>query len=92
MAGVFSRKDYLPLEEENAAVFALLSRHAPNNIIFLCLVLKNKRDNVTMTELKALQALAIELLSLTKQQLTKAVEDGAIQEIIHDTENKKRDS
>lgn len=45
-----------------------------------------------MTELKALQALAIELLSLTKQQLTKAVEDGAIQEIIHDTENKKRDS
>ena len=37
---------------------------------------KSEKSNVSPTELEALQALAIELLALTEQQLDCALEDG----------------
>lgn len=45
---------------------------------------KNERANISSTELEALQALAAELLALSGDQLNRAVEDGALQEICHD--------
>jgi len=45
---------------------------------------KSEKSNVSSTELEALQALAVELLALTVQQLDCAVEDGTLQEICND--------
>lgn len=42
---------------------------------------KNERSNIGSDELEALQALASDLLVLTKRQLDKSVADGALQEI-----------
>ena len=45
---------------------------------------KSEKSNVSSTELEALQALAVELLALTGQQLDCAVEDGTLLEICND--------
>ncbi len=48
---------------------------------------KNERANISTTELEALQALATELLALSGDQLSTAVQDGALQEICHDSQD-----
>jgi hypothetical protein len=44
---------------------------------------KNDRANISAPELEALQALAAELLALSREELNVAVQDGALQEICH---------
>lgn len=51
---------------------------------------KNERANISPTELEALQVLAAELLALSGDQLTMAVEDGALQEICHDNQDQAK--
>jgi len=43
---------------------------------------KNERSNISKTELAALQSLADDLLSLQKQQIVAAIEDGAFVEVV----------
>jgi hypothetical protein len=45
---------------------------------------KNERANIAEDELEALKAMAEELLARTEPQLTKAIRDGALQEICHE--------
>ncbi len=52
---------------------------------------KNERANISATELEALQVLAADLLALSGDQLNRAVEDGALQEICDDCEDQTQD-
>lgn len=88
--GVFKKRLPAPGRGKRGGFRTLIATRSKQHYFFVFGFEKSKRDNITMTELHALQALATELLSLTEHQIIEAVDDGAIQEIIHDTENKKR--
>ncbi|RII83473.1 type II toxin-antitoxin system RelE/ParE family toxin [Neopusillimonas maritima] len=89
---VFKKRLPAPGRGKRGGFRTLIATRSEQYYFFVFGFEKNKRSNVTTTELQALQALAIELLSLTEHQIIDAVEDGAIQEIMYDAENKKRHS
>jgi len=46
---------------------------------------KNERDNINSTELKALQALACDLLDFSETELESEIKNNTLQEIYYDT-------
>ena len=46
---------------------------------------KNERDNISSTELKALQTLASDLLNFSATELESEIKNNTLQEIYYDT-------
>lgn len=67
----------------------IVSCATDRHVFFLHGFPKNKKDNVSPKELKALQALGKVLSGLGEQEIQKAVEDGAIEEVQDDREQRQ---
>ncbi|MFA0924923.1 type II toxin-antitoxin system RelE/ParE family toxin, partial [Xanthomonas fragariae] len=67
----------------------IVSCATDSHVFFLHGFPKNKKDNISPKELKALQALGKVLSGLGEQEIQKAVEDGAIEEVQDDREQRQ---
>lgn len=81
---VVKKRVALPGRGKSGGARTLVATQKGNRWFFVFGFEKNERANISHTELEALQALASELLALSGDQLSRAVEDGALQEICHD--------
>lgn len=66
---------------KRGGVRTLIATNKGNRWFFIFGFEKNERANVSDEELEGLQAIAVDLLARTGQQLDEAVTDGALQEI-----------
>lgn len=81
---VVKKRVALPGRGKRGGARTLVASRKASRWFFMFGFEKNERANVTPSELEALQTLAGSLLDLTEQQLDRAVETGALQEICHD--------
>jgi len=84
---VFKKRVALPGRGKSGGARTLVATQKGSRWFFVFGFEKNERANISTTELEALQALAADLLALSGDQLNRAVEDGALQEICHDCED-----
>lgn len=87
--GIFKKRLPIPGRGKRGGARTLIATCSERHYFFIFGFEKNKKDNISPTELKALQALATELLALTESQIIEAIKDGAVQEITHDAKNEK---
>jgi len=80
--GVFKKRVALPGRGKRGSVRTLLATNRNDRWFFLYGYGKNDRSNISNIELVALQLLADDLLSLKKQQVLTATEDGALVEVL----------
>jgi len=80
-AGVVKKRIALPGRGKRGSTRTLVATNKGNLWFFVFGFEKNDRDNISETELDALQKLAHELLTRTPVQLNTAVKDGTLQEI-----------
>lgn len=83
-AHVVKKRVALPGRGKRGGARTLVATQKGSRWFFVFGFEKNERANISSTELEALQALAVELLALSGDQLNGAVENGALQEICHD--------
>ena len=85
--GVVKKRIGLAGRGKRGGARTLVATNKGNRWFFVYGFEKNDRANITDDELAALQEVAQELLSSSKQQLDKATEDGSLQEICHEHQN-----
>lgn len=81
---VVKKRVALPGRGKSGGARTLVATQKGSRWFFVFGFEKNERANISPTELEALQALAADLLALSGDQLNRAVEDGALQEICHE--------
>ena len=87
--GVVKKRIGLAGRGKSGGVRTLVATNKGDRWFFVFGFAKNDRANITNAELEALQLLAVDLLILTCQQLTDAVQDGSLREVHHDSQNAK---
>ncbi|HBH39521.1 MAG TPA: hypothetical protein DDX06_14190 [Curvibacter sp.] len=88
---VVKKRVALPGRGKSGGARTLVATQKGSRWFFVFGFEKNERANISPTELEALQALAADLLALSGDQLNRAVEDGALQEICDDCEDPTQD-
>ncbi|MBS7350439.1 MAG: type II toxin-antitoxin system RelE/ParE family toxin [Comamonas sp.] len=85
--GVVKKRVGLAGRGKRGGVRTLLATNKGNLWFFVFGFEKSERANISNDEKEALQTLAQDLLSRTSKELNTAVENGALQEICHDSKN-----
>lgn len=88
---VVKKRVALPGRGKSGGARTLVATQKGSRWFFVFGFEKNERANISPTELEALRALAADLLALSGDQLNRAVEDGALQEICDDCEDQTQD-
>ena len=83
--GVVKKRVPLPGRGKSGSTRTLVATNKGNRWFFVFGFEKNDRDNIQNDELEALQAMAADLLVLSRPQLDAQVENGALQEICHES-------
>jgi hypothetical protein len=78
---VIKKRVALGTRGKSAGVRTLLAYVAGNKAFFMYGFAKSSRENISITELRALKLLAKELLAYNDELLTKACENGALIEV-----------
>jgi len=78
---VIKKRVALGTRGKSAGVRTLLAYVAGNKAFFMYGFAKSSRENISITELRALKFLAKELLAYNDELLTKACENGALIEV-----------
>lgn len=81
--GVVKKRVPLPGRGKSGSVRTLLATNKAERWFFVFGFEKNERENITKHELEALQNLASNLLSLSREDLEDRLEDGSLTEICH---------
>ena len=81
---VLKKRVAMPGRGKRGGVRTLVATRRASRWFFVFGFEKNEKDNVTSTELEALQWLAKQLLDLSVAQMEVAVQDGSLQEICHE--------
>ncbi|MDP3193027.1 type II toxin-antitoxin system RelE/ParE family toxin [Rhodoferax sp.] len=82
--GVVKKRVGLAGRGKRGGVRTLVATNKGSRWFFVYGFEKNDRANIADDELEALKGIAAQLLSITGQQINKAVADGALQEICND--------
>jgi hypothetical protein len=82
--GVFKKRVALPGRGKSGGARTLVATQKAQRWFFVFGFEKNERDNITVTELEAVQRIAADLFSLTGQQLDAHVASAAITEICYE--------
>ena len=82
--GVIKKRVALAGRGKRAGARTLVATNKGSRWFFLFGFEKNSRDNVSETELQALQDLAHDLLARSAQQLTIALQDGSLEELVNE--------
>lgn len=85
-AGLVKKRVGLPGRGKRGGARTLIATNKGDRWFFVFGFEKNERANINSEEKEALQALALDLLSRTDQELNRAVEHGFLQEICHEHE------
>jgi hypothetical protein len=83
-AGLVKKRVGLPGRGKRGGARTLIATNKGDRWFFVFGFEKNERANINSEEKEALQALALDLLSRTDQELNRAVEHGFLQEICHE--------
>jgi hypothetical protein len=78
---VYKKRIKLPGRGKSGGARTLIAYRANEKVFFTFGFAKNERENIDSNELKAIKALAAELLAYTNDQLEDAIEAGALKEI-----------
>lgn len=84
-SGIVKKRIALPGQGKRGSTRTLLATNRGDRWIFVYGFEKNQRSNISDRELEALQMLAGDLLSLSKEQIVAAVDSGALLEVLHET-------
>lgn len=82
--GVVKKRVPLPGRGKSGGARTLLATNKGNLWFFVFGFEKSERANITLRELEALKALAIDLLKLSSTELDSLIDSEALQEICHD--------
>ena len=83
--GVVKKRVPLPGRGKSGGARTLVATNKDDRWFFVFGFEKNERANISPKELEALQAIAADLLRLSKNSLDAHVEAGALQEICHES-------
>lgn len=79
---IYKKRVALPGMGKRGSARTLIATRSGQHWFFVFGFKKNERANISAAELKALQQLATNLLAQNRKQLTKMLNDGALEEII----------
>lgn len=82
--GVLKKRIALPGRGKRGGARTFVVTKKANKWFFVFGFEKNEKENISQAELDALQNLAVDLLACSDEQLDTAVEEGFLQEIVHD--------
>lgn len=82
--GVVKKRIALPGRGKRGSTRVLLATNLDDRWFFLFGFEKNERDNISENELAALRKLARDLLRMTAEQITVAIEEGSLVEVEHE--------
>lgn len=85
--GVVKKRVPLPQRGKSDSTRTLVATNKDNRWFFVFGFEKNDRANVSAKELEALQAIAADLLKLSSTEFDAHIEDDALQEICHDSQD-----
>ena len=88
---VVKKRVALPGRGKSGGARTLVATQKGSRWFFVFGFEKNERANISPAELEALQVLAADLLALSGDQLNRAVEDSALEEICDDCEDQTQD-
>ncbi|ALC17032.1 hypothetical protein DSOUD_2268 [Desulfuromonas soudanensis] len=83
--GIVKKRIALPGQGKRGSTRTLLATNRGDRWIFVYGFEKNQRSNISDRELEALKMLAVDLLSLSKEQIAAAIDSGALLEVLHET-------
>jgi len=84
-SGIVKKRIALPGQGKSGSTRTLLATNRGDRWIFVYGFEKNQRSNISDRELEALKMLAVDLLSLSKEQIAAAIDSGALLEVSHET-------
>lgn len=85
--GIFKKRVALPGRGKRGSVRTLLATNRKDRWIFVFGFEKNERANISDKELEALRLLAGDLLALTEPQISAAISNGSLLEVLYETRN-----
>ena len=85
--GIFKKRVALPGRGKRGSVRTLLATNRNDRWIFVFGFEKNERANISDKELEALRLLAGDLLALTEPQISAAISNGSLLEVLYETRN-----
>ena len=85
--GLIKKRVARPGKGKRGGTRTLLATNRDDRWIFVFGFEKSERDNITKNELEALRLLATDLLGLSDEQVIKAIRQGALVEVYHETDN-----
>ena len=83
--GIIKKRIALPGHGKRGGTRTLLATNRNDRWIFVYGFEKNERSNISENELDALKFMADDLLALTKNQISEAVDKGYLLEVIYET-------
>ncbi len=79
--GLFKKRIALPGRGKRGSTRTILATNRSEKWFFLFGFEKNERGNISGNDLEGLKLIAVDLLKLTKTQLSESVRDGALVEV-----------
>ena len=85
--GIIKKRVALAGRGKRGSTRTLLATNRRNKWIFVFGFEKNERANISNSELEALKLLADDLLSRTDSQISEAIKNGSLLEVVNETSN-----